>query len=114
MDEIKYRDICNEFEKSFDKIANKIISSIQDEELKKFEQNIREIYDYNVKQGEKFRAHILLKLFCFLKKDDDNGLETVILLAWCLEIIQTIALIIDDIIDCGEHRRGKLCWYKKV
>jgi len=34
------------------------------------------------------------------------------LIAWCIEILQALFLVADDIMDHSELRRGKACWYK--
>jgi farnesyl diphosphate synthase len=33
---------------------------------------------------------------------------------WCIEILQAAFLVLDDIMDASETRRGRPCWYKKV
>ena len=114
MNEIKFKFIIDKFEKSYEKILMKILSSIRDEILEEYKTYLRNIYDYNIYNGKRIRAYIFIKVFCFLTENYDEESEEVILLAWCLEIIETVAVIIDDILDGGEKRRGKLCWYKKV
>ncbi|XP_053963993.1 farnesyl pyrophosphate synthase-like [Anastrepha ludens] len=34
------------------------------------------------------------------------------LLGWCLEVLHSMILITDDILDNSTTRRGQLCWYK--
>ncbi|XP_063830681.1 farnesyl pyrophosphate synthase-like [Ostrinia nubilalis] len=34
-------------------------------------------------------------------------------LGWCIELLQTCMLLMDDIIDNSTTRRGALCWYRR-
>jgi len=44
----------------------------------------------------------------------DDEVHAANVVGWACEIIQGLALIVDDIMDNGSTRRGKECWYKKV
>ena len=46
--------------------------------------------------------------------DESNSNCEYEVFAWCIEMFQTVALILDDIIDNSITRRFNLCWFRKV
>lgn len=70
---------------------------------------------YNVPRGKKNRglATVLAyKTLCDSSKLNSNNVRLANYLGWCVEILQAMFLIADDIMDGSETRRGELCWYK--
>lgn len=70
---------------------------------------------YNVPRGKKNRglATVLAyKTLCESSKLNSNNIKLANYLGWCVEILQAMFLIADDIMDGSETRRGDLCWYK--
>ncbi|KAF4652392.1 hypothetical protein FOL46_009762 [Perkinsus olseni] len=48
-------------------------------------------------------------------EDDDDGddRDVALKLAWCVEILQSHFLTLDDVMDSSTTRRGKPCWYRR-
>lgn len=70
---------------------------------------------YNVPRGKKNRglATVLAyKTLCPATALNDADLLLANYLGWCVEMLQAMFLIQDDIMDGSETRRGDLCWYK--
>ncbi len=42
----------------------------------------------------------------------DTQIESAVVLAWSVEILQSFFLVADDVMDHSLTRRGKPCWYK--
>jgi farnesyl diphosphate synthase len=69
---------------------------------------ILSLLDYNLTGGKEFRLRAYTHAFLSL-----GGVETdqSVTVGYTLELIQALFLIIDDIMDNSEHRRGKPCFY---
>lgn len=70
---------------------------------------------YNVPRGKKNRglATVLAyKTLCPADQFNEADLLLANYLGWCVEMLQAMFLIQDDIMDGSETRRGDLCWYK--
>ncbi|EER02345.1 farnesyl pyrophosphate synthetase, putative [Perkinsus marinus ATCC 50983] len=77
--------------------------------------------EYTTKDGGKLnRATSLVAAYDILhhhhhdddQHDDDRDIA--LKLAWCVEILQSHFLTLDDVMDSSSTRRGKPCWYTKV
>lgn len=70
---------------------------------------------YNVPRGKKNRGLatvVAYKSLCSAEQLNDADLLLANYLGWCVEMLQAMFLIQDDIMDHSETRRGDLCWYK--
>lgn len=70
---------------------------------------------YNVPNGKKNRGLALVLAFKMLAKSDEINEENLRLaqtLGWCVEMLQSVFIMADDIMDGSETRRGHQCWYK--
>lgn len=70
---------------------------------------------YNVPRGKKNRGLVTVLAYKKLVPKDQltaENLRRVQFLGWCVEMLQSIFLITDDIMDQSETRRGQPCWYK--
>jgi farnesyl diphosphate synthase len=70
---------------------------------------------YNVPRGKKNRG--LVTVLAYKTLVDQNQLTPENLrkaqyLGWCVEMLQSVFLITDDIMDGSKTRRGQPCWYK--
>ncbi|EPB79000.1 polyprenyl synthetase [Ancylostoma ceylanicum] len=71
------------------------------------------IFDGTVTGGKNLRALLALKSFEALNPEADTAeIHKMAECASLLEMIQSFYLIVDDIMDGAETRRGKPCWYK--
>ncbi|KAK1349727.1 polyprenyl synthetase [Hamiltosporidium tvaerminnensis] len=69
--------------------------------------NIKNLFNYNVGNGKNIRMLIFKDCFSMLTKSGFNHE----ILALCIEIMQSVFLITDDIADKSIMRRGKNAWY---
>lgn len=70
---------------------------------------------YNVPNGKKNRGLALVLAFKMLASSDQVNEENMRLaqvLGWCVEMLQSVFIMADDIMDGSETRRGHKCWYK--
>ena len=70
---------------------------------------------YNVPRGKKNRGLATVTAFKILAPREDHTddkLKLAHYLGWCVEMVQSVFLILDDIMDGSETRRGQPCWYK--
>lgn len=78
--------------------------------------------DINLINGKYFRGLSVVSTYLAVaansdvekRKELEAGLEDVYLLGWVVEMLQSASLMMDDIVDQAETRRGRLCWYKTV
>lgn len=71
--------------------------------------------EYNVPHGKKIRGLTVVLAYKGLIKNEENLPEKyrqAYLLGWCMELLQSVFLMSDDMVDQSEVRRGKPCWYK--
>ncbi|KAF4729331.1 hypothetical protein FOZ62_030044, partial [Perkinsus olseni] len=72
--------------------------------------------DYTTKDGGKLnRGTSLVAAFDILHDNNDDGddRDIALKLAWCVEILQSHFLTLDDVMDSSTTRRGKPCWYRR-
>ena len=72
--------------------------------------------DYNIVGGKLARARTVCEALKFCQgvqpTPDSDLFKAAMVLGWSVEILQAFFLIEDDVMDKGETRRGKPCWYK--
>ncbi|KAL6262268.1 hypothetical protein P5V15_007363 [Pogonomyrmex californicus] len=76
---------------------------------------VKKLLQYNVPNGKKVRSLALIYAYKSLASDDqltEDNVCLVRILAWCIELLQTYMLILDDIEDQSLFRRGQSCWYR--
>lgn len=72
---------------------------------------------YNVPKGKRNRGLFTVAAYQSLMMATDSEIDATNLrrsryLGWCVEVLQAVFLIADDIMDHSETRRGAPCWYK--
>ena len=81
---------------------------------------VREYYsqclDYNIVGGKLARARTVCEALSFCSRSEISTeapeYKAALVLGWVVEILQAFFLIEDDVMDRGETRRGRPCWYK--
>lgn len=69
---------------------------------------------YNVPQGKKNRGLACVLAYRMLAKTEDitpENIRKAQYLGWCIEMLHSMYLIADDIMDGSSTRRGQLCWH---
>ncbi|XP_065213682.1 farnesyl pyrophosphate synthase-like [Planococcus citri] len=73
------------------------------------------VLQYNVPGGKKNRGLALVtayRVFCPPAELTPENIRLAHVLGWCIEMLQAFLLILDDIMDGAETRRGRPCWYR--
>ncbi|KAF5949609.1 hypothetical protein HYC85_011602 [Camellia sinensis] len=71
--------------------------------------------DYNVPGGKLNRGLSVIDSYKLLKEGKELTDDEIFLacaLGWCIEWLQAYFLVLDDIMDNSQTRRGQPCWYK--
>jgi len=76
---------------------------------------IKQMMDYNVPHGKLTRGLTVIATLRSLRGGALSSVEfrRAAVLGWCVEWLQAMFLVMDDIMDESETRRGQPCWYKK-
>lgn len=90
------------------------------EYAKKYETNLApkwfsKALQYNVPNGKKNRGLALVLAYKMLAPSSELTEENLRLaqcLGWCVEMLQSVFIMSDDIMDDSVTRRGHKCWYK--
>ncbi|KAH8407461.1 hypothetical protein KR222_001467 [Zaprionus bogoriensis] len=73
------------------------------------------VLQYNVPGGKKNRGILTVLTYKNLAAPQDLTPENIKLaqyLGWCVEMLQSYFIILDDVMDHSTTRRGQKCWYK--
>lgn len=75
---------------------------------------MEKILQYNVPKGKKNRGLGLIYAYKLLAANQltEDNIRLARILAWCVEMTQTHALMIDDVMDRSLFRRGQPSWYR--
>merc|ERR1719230_2260024 len=76
---------------------------------------IKYMMDYNVPHGKLTRGLTVISTLRSLRGGSLTTTEfrRAAVLGWCVEWLQAMFLVMDDIMDESETRRGQPCWYLK-
>lgn len=84
---------------------------------------LRAMLRYNVPHGKLNRGLMLVLNYrvlaegyplATLSTDTTGDLYRARIAGWCVELLQSYFLVLDDIMDHSVTRRGRPCWYQKV
>ena len=105
-----------QFNSKFDSIVSELVDiDEKNPQITEAVCSLREALIYNAFDGKKSRGMMVICSLDFLKNGSlsDSEIDKALYLGWCVEILQAVFLVADDIMDHSEIRRGKPCWYKK-
>ena len=113
------REWKQQFADSYDPIMTDLFAdpSLSDAlRFKDMSEHMPRMLEYNVKGGKAYRALLVrLAMQTVAKRElTEEEVEVAHVLGWCVETLQAMALVADDIMDGSVTRRGKPCWYKDV
>ncbi|MFH4979185.1 hypothetical protein AB6A40_005894 [Gnathostoma spinigerum] len=93
-------------------VVNTLISNVKGADAQKCANHILKVFDHNVAGGKLIRSRLLLDSYTALDPAATlRRLENVKQVAAALEILQSFFLVMDDIMDQSQTRRGRPCWY---
>lgn len=75
---------------------------------------LAKVLQYNVPGGKKSRGLALVYAYKMLAPSDQvtqDNIRLARILAWCVELLHSFFLVIDDIQDRSSFRRNQPCWY---
>lgn len=76
---------------------------------------LKRMFDYTIIGGKYYRATLVLNTLQQLSAESGADIEKVweggLVLGWCIEILQAMFLVADDIMDGSATRRQQPCWY---
>lgn len=105
-----------QFDSSFEEIVDELVKETENKpELAPAASWLRKALNYNTFDGKKSRGMMVIGTVDILREGNPSKdeIKKAIVLGWCVEILQALFLVADDIMDRSELRRGKPCWYKK-
>ncbi|XP_066249215.1 farnesyl pyrophosphate synthase-like [Euwallacea similis] len=100
----------------FPDIVRELTEVGRNPELPDVMKRFAKVLQYNTPNGKKNRGLIAISSYKILEdpaKLTPENIKLISILGWCIEMLHTHFLIIDDIMDDSEFRRGFLCWYRK-
>lgn len=105
------------FNETFHRIRRDLIASERNEEVVEALKWFDKVIMYNVPNGKKNRGMAVVMSYRKLATPSDlvnpDNLEAARIIGWCVELLQTYYLIVDDIMDGSVMRRDQLCWYRQ-
>ncbi|KAJ8980675.1 hypothetical protein NQ317_013287 [Molorchus minor] len=89
---------------------------MQYSDLREIRERWNRLLPYTLLNGKKVRGLTTIMTYKMMEKSDNltrENIKRVNILGWCIEMMQSCLLIIDDIVDNSEFRRKAPCWYKQ-
>ncbi|KAL1500777.1 hypothetical protein ABEB36_006222 [Hypothenemus hampei] len=105
-----------EFMALFPDLVRELTEVGRNQELPEVMKRFAKVLQYNTPNGKKNRGLILVSSYKMLEDPDkltQENLKLANILGWCVEMMQTHYLMLDDIMDQSDTRRGAPCWYKQ-
>uniref|UniRef100_A0AC34G6Q1 Farnesyl pyrophosphate synthase n=1 Tax=Panagrolaimus sp. ES5 TaxID=591445 RepID=A0AC34G6Q1_9BILA len=80
------------------------------------EKRFSQFFEHSVFGGKMTRSQLSFSVFKLLQQNSSSSLEvdskSALKVILSIELLQAVFLVIDDVMDGAETRRGKPCWYK--
>nr|8A7U_A Chain A, Isoprenyl diphosphate synthase [Phaedon cochleariae]8A7U_B Chain B, Isoprenyl diphosphate synthase [Phaedon cochleariae] len=105
-----------EFMAIFPDIVRDLTDAGRHTDIPEVTKRFAKVLQYNVPTGKKTRGLSTVIAYKMLEKPENLTPENVRLagiLGWCVELLQASLLIMDDLMDRSETRRGQPCWYRQ-
>lgn len=86
------------------------------EEVSLIKDRLTNSLNYNVPHGKRLRGLFILTVYKLLVGEENLTEENIYeacLMGWFNEVFQAVSLIMDDITDKDDMRRGQAAWYKR-
>ncbi|EKM52212.1 uncharacterized protein PHACADRAFT_260435 [Phanerochaete carnosa HHB-10118-sp] len=93
-------------------VANGRVQGLPNDAIEWFSNNL----DYNVPGGKLNRGLAVVETIRILKGCEltsDKYFQAAVL-GWCVELLQAVFLVSDDLMDSSITRRGRPCWYRNA
>ncbi|XP_078572346.1 farnesyl pyrophosphate synthase-like isoform X1 [Branchiostoma floridae x Branchiostoma japonicum] len=106
--------------KRFDEVFHQLVMELIDEDAKNPEISdamvrFRQVLEYNCPGGKRNRGLSVITSYRFLVSSDqltEENIHRAMVVGWCIEWLQAFFLVLDDIMDQSQTRRGQPCWYR--
>ncbi|XP_035666671.1 farnesyl pyrophosphate synthase-like isoform X2 [Branchiostoma floridae] len=106
--------------KRFDEVFHQLVTKLIDEDAKNPEISdamvrFRQVLEYNCPGGKRNRGLSVITSYRFLVSSDqltEENIHRAMVVGWCIEWLQAFFLVLDDIMDQSQTRRGQPCWYR--
>nr|QAX24807.1 farnesyl diphosphate synthase 2 [Matsumurasca onukii] len=111
------KDERRDFMAVFPDIVRDLTETHRQNEIPEVTKWYSKILQYNVPGGKKNRGLALVLAYRMLTSSDaqtPDKIRDVQVMGWCIEMLQAFFLVLDDMIDGSETRRGRLCWYRNA
>ncbi|CAH0551070.1 unnamed protein product [Brassicogethes aeneus] len=105
-----------EFMALFPDIVRDLTDAGRHTDIPEVTKRFAKLLQYNVPNGKKNRGLSVVASYKTLEKPENLTPESIRLaniLGWCVEMLQGFLLVVDDVMDQSDTRRGFPCWYKK-
>uniref|UniRef100_A0AC34GGL2 Farnesyl pyrophosphate synthase n=1 Tax=Panagrolaimus sp. ES5 TaxID=591445 RepID=A0AC34GGL2_9BILA len=112
----------------FDALSKECLKSLKEEYIKSFytkfgtnekeflEKRFSQFFEHSVFGGKMTRSQLSFSVFKLLQQNTSSTLavdsKSALKVILSIELLQAVFLVIDDVMDGAETRRGKPCWYK--
>ncbi|XP_065204418.1 farnesyl pyrophosphate synthase-like [Planococcus citri] len=109
------KDESKEFMDVFPDIVRDLTSAGRHPDIPDANNWYAKVLEYTVPGGKKNRGLTVVtayRVFCPPAELTPANIRLAHVLGWCVEMLQAFLLILDDIIDGAEMRRGYPCWYQ--
>ncbi|KAK9880018.1 hypothetical protein WA026_008533 [Henosepilachna vigintioctopunctata] len=100
----------------FPKIVNDVVDQNLMSSIPEVKKRMKRLLNFNLTHGSHVAPHLFLNCYKFLENYngtfDAHKMNVAFKMAWCMEMMSGMLLIIDDILDQADERRGEKTWYK--
>ncbi|KAI8499330.1 hypothetical protein Bbelb_230940 [Branchiostoma belcheri] len=104
----------------FDQVFHQLVTELINEDAKNSEISdamvrFRKVLEYNCPGGKRNRGLSVITSYRYLVNSDqltEENIHRAMVVGWCIEWLQAFFLVLDDIMDQSQTRRGQPCWYR--